>query len=464
MIREIKFEDGKEKVAEGMKSLCQVLSYEGQVLVNGAYSFSAIEVAGKIEGSDLFFNQGVRLAAEAIGEVNQAAGCGTKESACLMERLLSHCEKKAASGVSPVLLAKELKQAAGALEAHIREKTVPPTKTKVELVEEITKDEEIAKMIIRGSKEGEVVVKESMFAGTRLEITRGMRLDGSLSVGKEGAVSDVAILILKRPLTSFKSIYPLLEKLGNQNLFVLADEIDGEALTLLNTNVKQSRIHVRAMRAPGMGKRKEDLLEDAAAYMDTVAFDGFYPCALEEVSPAMLGRAKTVTSERTYTILEGTLFNNRIQKRIEAIKDRIGDPKTNYYDKQKLRERIAGLKGSAPVIYTGGYTLVQSKEEKRRIESAVAYAQTIEQYGIFRKEDIMNFLPGSESEKFLAETIRQTTKKPEISSWLLVLMLQKVCGLIAIWLTTGAVMVSTGYDREDLELIKSGVDIERLRN
>ena len=464
MIREIKFEDGKEKVAEGMRSLCHVLHYEGRVLVNGAYGFSALEVAGNIEGPDLFFNQGVRLAAEAIGEVNQAVGCGTKESACLMEHLLSHCERKAASGVSPVLLAKELKQAAGALEAHILEKTVPPTKSKVELVEEITNDEEIAKMIIRGSKEGELVVKESMFAGTRLEITRGMRLDGPLSVGKDGAVSDALILILKRPLTSFKSIYPILEKIGNQNLFVLADEIDGEALTLLKTNEKQNRIHVRAMKAPGIGRRKEDLLEDAAAYTDTVAFDGFYPCALEAVSPAMLGRVKSVTSAGTYTILEGTLFNERIQKRIEAIKDRIGDPKTNYYDKQKLRERIAGLKGSAPVIYTGGYTLVQSKEEKRRIESAVAYAQTIEQYGIFRKEDILNFLPGSESEKFLAEAIKQTTKKPEISSGLLVLMLQKVCGLIAIWLTTGAVMVSTGYDREDLELIKNGVDIERLRN
>ncbi len=184
---------------------------------------------------------------------------------------------------------------------------------------------------------------------------------------------------------------------------------------------------------------------------------------MEEVSLAMLGRAKAVTAAGSYTIIKGNTDNSRICKRIEAIEERIRDPKTNYYDQQKLRERIAGLMGCAPVIYAGGYTTAEAREEKRRIESAVAYYQTMKQYGILKKE-VLNHIPvGSEAERFLTESMKQSFKKEEISAYLLILMIQKICGLIIMWLTTGAVMVSTGYDREDLELIKGGVDIERLR-
>lgn len=463
MIRKIKFDDGRKKLAEGILSLCRVLSLEGQVLVNGVYSFSAAEVAGKLEGTDLFFNQGIRLAAQAIGEINQTAGCGTGESARLAAELLAYCERKSASGISPVLLARELKAAAKTLEAFVREEAVPLSDAKADLVEAITKDRETAQMVVDGSNVGEVVVKDSMFGETRLEITRGMRLEGGLAVGAEGTVSDALVLIVKTPLTSFSSLYPLLEKTGQQNLFILADGIEGEALTLLNANVKQNRIHVRAMKAPGMGRRKEDLLEDAAVYTDTVVFDGIYPCRIEEVSKAMLGRAKTVTAAGSYTVMEGNSDNSRICRRIEGIEERIRDPKTNYYDKQKLRERIAGLMGCAPVIYAGGYTTVQAKEEKRRIESAVAYYQSVKQYGVLKKDDLNSFPAGTEAEWFLKESMKQSFKKEEISAYLLILMIQKICGLIVMWLTTGAVMVSTGYDREDLELIKSGVDIERLR-
>nr|WP_314463766.1 hypothetical protein [uncultured Clostridium sp.] len=463
MIRKIKFEDGRKKLAEGILSLCGVLSCEGRVLVNGIYSFSAAEVAGKLEGTDLFFNQGIRLAAAAIGEINQAAGCGTGESALLAAELLAYCERKSASGISPVLLARELKAAAITLETFVREKAIPLSDAKVDLIEAITKDRETAQMVVDGSKVGEVVVKDSMFGETRLEITRGMRLDGGLAVGAEGTVSDALILIVKTSITSFSSLYPLLQKIGQQNLFILADGIEGEALTLLNANVKQNRIHVRAMKAPGMGRRKEDLLEDAAVYTDTVVFDGIYPCRMEEVSKAMLGRAKAVTAAGSYTIMEGNTDNSRICRRTRGIEERIRDPKTNYYDKQKLRERIAGLMGCTPVIYAGGYTAVQAKEEKRRIESAVAYYQTIKQYGVLKKDDLNSFPAGSEAERFLKESMKKSFKKEEISAYLLILMIQKICGLMVMWLTTGAVMVSTGYDREDLELIKSGVEIERLR-
>lgn len=464
MIRKIKFEDGRKKMAEGILSLCRVLSCEGQVMVNGVYSFAASEVAEKLEGTDLFFNQGIRLAAAAIGEINQAAGCGTGESARLTAQLLAYCERKSASGISPVLLARELKAAATVLEEYVGEKAIPLPDINPDLIEGITKDQRTAQMIVEGSKAGELVVKESMSGETRLEIIKGMRLDGGLTVGVEGTVWDALVLIVKTPITSFSSIYPLLQKTGQQNLFILSDGIEGEALTLLSANVKQNRIHVRAMNAPGIGRRKEDLFEDAAVYTDTMVFDGIYPCQMEEISPAMLGRVKAVTAAGSYTIMKGNTDNSRICRRIDGIKERIGDPKTNYYDKQMLRGRIAGLMGCAPVIYAGGYTTVQAKEEKRRIESAVAYYQTVKQFGVLKKDDLINFQAGSEAEKFLTESMKKCFQNEEISAYLMILMIQKICGLVVMWLTTGAVMVSTGYDREDLELIKSGVDIERLRN
>ncbi len=104
------------------------------------------------------------------------------------------------------------------------------------------------------------------------------------------------------------------------------------------------------------------------------------------------------------------------------------------------------------------------KEEKRRIESALAYYQTVKQFGVLKKDDLINFQAGSEAEKFLTESMKKCFQNEEISAYLMILMIQKICGLVVMWLTTGAVMVSTGYDREDLELIKSGVDIERLRS
>lgn len=463
MIRQIKFEDGKNKIAEGIKSLCRALSLEGGILVKGTYCFSAAEVAKELEGEDLFFNQGIRLACAAISEINVVTGCGTKETARMMSDLLSVCERKAASGINPVFLAKDLKQAAASLEAVVMKGACSSTQSNKELIEQITGNPETARMILQGTEAGELVVKESMYANTRLEITRGMRLDSPLSVGESGTFSEVSVLIINRTLSSFTELYPLLQKLGQQKLFILADQIEGEALTLLNANVKQDRLHVWAMKAPGMGRRKEDIMGDAAVLTDTRVFDGTYPCGLEEISVQMLGTAKVLTAAGPYTVIDGDADREVVRNRIAGIKKRLVDPQTNYYDKQKLRERIAALHGTAPVIYAGGDTLFQSREEKRRLEYAVAYAQTMERYGIFRIKDLDPLSLSSEAERILAKVISKSFFSEEISAWLLVLMIQKVCGLMVMWLTTGAVMVSTGYDREDMELIKSGVDIERLR-
>ncbi|WP_077609501.1 hypothetical protein [Clostridium sp. Marseille-P2415] len=463
MIRQIRYEEGKRKLAEGIRQLCRALSCEGGILVNGAYSLSAMEVAKELEGKDLYLNQGIRLAAGAIAEINAVTGCGTREAAVFMEFLLSVCEKKDASGANPVSFARELKNAAFSIGEAIRAGSGPSARPLPEQLWDITNNRETAELILRGMEEGELVVKESVYSDTKLEITRGMRLEGPPAVGTAGTLKQMYVLVANRPLSSFMELYPVLQRLGNEGLFILADQIEGEALTLLNANVRQNRLRVWGMKAPGAGSRKEDILEDAAVLTGTRVFDGKFPCGFSEITLDMLGKAETVTVTSQYSVIGTGRNNPEIKKRIAGIRKRIDDPKTNYYDKQKLRERIAGLSGTAPVIYAGGNTLAQSREEKRRMEYAVAYAQTIQKYGIFRKADLKNIPAGPEAEQILLEGIKQSMAGQEASAWLLLLMLKKVCGLIAMWMTTGAVMVSTGYDREDLELIKSGVDIERLR-
>ncbi len=463
MIRQIRYEEGKRKLAEGIRQLCRALSCEGGILVNGTYSLSAMEVANQLEGMDLYINQGIRLAAEAIAEVNSEAGCGTKEAARMMEFLLSVCEKKEASGKNPVHFARELKAAAYHIAEAVKDSGSQSNRPLTELIQDITKDRETAEMVLRGTREGELVVKESMFSDTRLEITRGMRIESPLAVGTAGTLKQMYVLVVNRSLSSFMELYPILEKLGNQGLFILADNIEGEALTLLKANEKQNRLHVWGMKVPGAGRRKADIMEDVAVLTGTKIFDGQFPFSFKEISLDMLGKAETITVADRYSVIGTDQDNPDIQRRIALIKEQLHDPKTNYYDKQKLRERIAGLSGAAPVIYAGGETLIQSREEKRKIEYAVAYAQTIRKYGIFSMDSLKNIIVQSEAERILTEGLKKSMKEQVISTWLLILIIRKVSGLMGMWLTAGAVMVSTGYDREDIELIKSGVNVERLR-
>lgn len=463
MIRQTKYQDGREKMADGIRCLCNVLSLDGGILVKGSYTFSASQVAKELEGEDLYFNQGIRLAAAAIGEINSLTGCGTKETASMILSLLTLYQRKSASGENPIVLARDLRNSSERLEEAILSHAFSSTNSKVNLIRQITRADKTAQMVLEGSKEGELVVKESMYAETRLEITRGMRLDGPLSVGEPSTMTEVLVLIINRTLSSFLELYPLLETLGDRKLFLIADQIEGEALSLLTANVKQDRLHLWAMKGPGLGRRKTDIMEDAAALTGTRVFDGLYPCEIKDITMEMLGRAKTLTMTGDYTILAGDADSEEIRRRVASIQNKINAPETNYYDKQKLRERIAGLSMCAPVILAGGNTLLESREEKTRLEYAVAYAQTIEQYGICRKEDILKQKWVTETEAILAQMMNQSVKEPEISAWLLALMIRKSSSLMYLWLTTGAVMVSAGYDREDLELIKSGIDVERLR-
>lgn len=466
MLKKIIYEtEGKKKLAEGMLQLVRVLKSRGGILTGKGYTMSGAEVARQIEGSDPYTNQGIRLAAEAIGSINAMTGCGTRESAIVMEYLLIEYQKLALTE-SPVQLADRLKKAAGHLAEDIRSIAVASQKTETELLAEITGDSSTALMIQKGKQNGELMIKESMYAQTKLEITRGMRLLGKILAGLRGTFSDMSVLILDQKISAFSDLLPVLEKFQDRKLLLVADALEGEALTLLQTNVKQGRVQVWAVGAPGMGRRKTDLMEDLAALTGTVVWNQYNLKSLAELTPGMMGRAVQTVIADDHVLIQGDTESEAIRKRILAIQDRLKDPAVNFYDQQLLRERISWLSAAAPVLYAGGRSLTESKAEKLRLEYAAAYAASIQKYGVVETCTFKNMSePESEGRELgiLRKALLSCMTGKVSSAWLLELIARKISGMVAMWLTTGAVMVSAGYDREDRELIKNGVDIERLR-
>lgn len=464
MIRQIQYEEaGKEKLAEGIRKLCTILSTKGGILVNGSFSLSATTIAKAIEGEDLWVNQGIRLTQDAIAEINTKTGCGTKEAARMVLAMLSECQRMRASGQNPVLLSKKLKEAANQLVEKIPKLAVMSGKTKQELLQDISESEDLARLICQGLEQGELVIKESMYSETTLEVMHGMRLGGVPVVGKAASLTDVYVLVTTQIIDSFSELVPLLEKLNGRPLFIVAERIEKDALVLLKENVKKQCIQVWAMEAPYIGQRKRDGQEDLAALTGTEVYNPYYPTSLTELTPEMLGKAKKIEVTESDAILCGEQRSVKVQERIAKIQERIRDPQTNYYDQQRLRERIAGLSASAPTLYVGGDTLAEAKERKLRLEYAVAYAQTVEECGMIGKKEVMSVIGQTDGEKMIRSGLEKCFEDQEISAYLLMLLIKKVSGMLCMWLTTGAVMVSVAYDREDKELLKQGVDVERLR-
>ncbi|WP_333647316.1 hypothetical protein [Lacrimispora sp.] len=463
MIRQIVYEEtGRKKLAEGIRNLCRVLDCDGAILVNGSYTMSATATARHMEGEDLYVNQGIRLAAGTIAEINARTGCGTKEAASMLLTQVAACEQAAASGINPVYLSREIRKAADWL-ADAAEKAAVHQCTHLgrQLIE-ITGDEELTEMVLQAMESGQVIIKDSMQVKTRMEVIKGMTVSGQLLAGRAATLKGVEVLVTSRKLSSFSDLLPLLEKLGNRPLFLVADEIEGEALTLLKTNIENRRIAVWAVKAPGIGKRKEDMLADLAVLTGTRVYGEYDLLSWKELSPEMLGIADTIEASAAYSVVEGRTSEASV-RRIAGIRELIEDPKTNFYDQQALRERIAWLSGRVPVIYAGGETTVKVKEEKLRLEYAAAYAQSVKKYGMLRSGFADGISAETAAEKIVLAGIRKSLSGKEVSAGLFVLLLRKITSLTAMWLTTGAVMVSTGYDREDRELMQSGVDIERLR-
>jgi chaperonin GroEL len=340
-----------------------------------------------VELEDKFENMGAQLVKEVATKTNDAAGDGTTTATVLAQAMISEGMKNIAAGANPIVLRKGMKQAADTTVSALEEMSKPVTgKEHIAKVAGISAgNEQVGEMIAdameKVGENGVITIEESKTMNTEIDVVEGMQFDhGYLSSymcdDKEKMVANMDnpyILITDKKISNIKDILPILEQTAQSGseLLIIADDVEGEALTTLIVNRLRGTLKVVAVKAPGYGDNRKDLLADIAVLTGGQAVLGDLGMELKDVSIDMLGRAKSVkvTKENT-TIVDGNGNTSDIQERIEGIKRQAAES-TSDYDKDKFLDRVAKLGGGVAVIRIGAATETEMKEAKYRMEDAL---------------------------------------------------------------------------------------------
>lgn len=461
MIRDICFEEkGREKLEKGIKKLCELCICDGNILVDGHYSIATAELASKIEGEDKWENQGIRLSGDAISEINARVGCGTQEAAQFTLKLMASCKKRIAALDNPILFARQLKKSAEKIIERIRQNIQLQQTEETEDVWE----EEMVTLLKKGMECGDVVIKSSLYTQSKLELVEGMRISNSLLTGEKGTYSAVHVLVIDKKMDSFEEILLILEKLGKEKLFLFAKEITGEALQLLKINVKKGILNVWAENVPGIGQRQRDWMEDVAMYAGTTVYHEYSMEKLKTMDISSLGYLEQMDINSESITIKAKQRNEADREAYLAkIKERIEKPNTNYIDQQMLRDRLAAFQNITPILHVGGDSNLEIQEKIKRAECTYAQMKSIARMGVVARDIFFYETEDSAEQMLLDEILNCYGEEEWIGAELLVLSLKKITSLLYLWMTAGAVLVSTDYDREDIELIKNGVDVDRIR-
>jgi chaperonin GroEL len=357
-----------------------------------------VTVAKDIELEDKFENVGASLVQEVASKTNDMAGDGTTTATILAQAIVAEGFSAVASGANPVVLKRGMDKATDWVIAYLESKKKKVTADNLKEVASISaNDAEIGKLIAEVfnevGKDGVVTVEESQSAEMSRELVEGMQIDrGYIShymvtntERMEAVFEDPYILITDRKISSINDIVPLLQKLsqaGKRDLVIIADDVDGDALATLVVNKLRGNFNALAVKAPGFGDRKKDMLEDIAIVTGGTVIAEEKGLKLEAAELAMLGRAHKVkaTKENT-TIVDGKGKKADIEKRVAQLKAQL-EKTTSSYDKEKLNERIAKLSGGVAVIKVGAQTETEMKEKKFRIDDAVSATRAALEEGI----------------------------------------------------------------------------------
>ncbi len=357
-----------------------------------------VTVAKDIELDDKFENVGASLIQEVASKTNDMAGDGTTTATILAQAIVAEGFSAVTSGANPVVLKRGMDKATDwvlkYLESHKKKVTAGNLK---EVATISANDAELGKLIAEVfnevGKDGVVTVEESQSAEMGRELVEGMQFDrGYIShymvtntERMESVFEDPYILIVDRKISSINDIVPLLQKLsaaGKRDLVIIADDVDGDALATLVVNKLRGNFNALAVKAPGFGDRKKEMLEDIAIVTGGTVISEEKGIKLETAELAMLGRAHKVkaTKENT-TIVDGKGKKGEIEKRIMQLKAQLVKT-TSTYDKEKLQERLAKLSGGVAVIKVGAQTETEMKEKKFRIDDAVSATRAALEEGI----------------------------------------------------------------------------------
>ncbi len=358
-----------------------------------------VTVAKEIQLEDPFENMGAQLLKEAATKTNDVAGDGTTTATVLAQAIVTEGLKNLAAGANPMLLRAGIEKATNATIEYIRSLAIPVEGRKeiAQIASISAADEQIGELIAdvmeRVGKDGVITVEESRGTNFETEYVEGMQIDkGYLSAyfvtnsdRMEAVVEDANILITDKKISAVADILPVLEKLtqtGNRNIVIIAEDVDGEALATLVVNKLRGILNVLAVKAPGFGDRRKEMLRDIAALTGGQVISEEMGRRLENASLADLGQARRVVARKDdTTIVEGKGDPRDIQARIKQIKAQIEET-TSDYDREKLQERLAKLAGGVGLIKVGAGTEVELKFRKTRVEDALSATRAAIEEGI----------------------------------------------------------------------------------
>ncbi|SER81022.1 chaperonin GroEL [Propionibacterium cyclohexanicum] len=383
------------KVTLGPKGRYVVLdkSYGAPTITN-----DGVTVAKEVELTDPYENLGAQLAKEVATKTNDVAGDGTTTATVLAQALVHEGLRAVASGTNPVGLKRGIEKAVGALTESLRAsaREVQTTDDMANVATISSRDEEIGKTIAEAfdkvGKDGVITVEESQTFGTELEFTEGMQFDkGYVSPyfvtdqdRMEAVLEDPYILINDGKISAMNDLLPLLEKViaAKGQLVIIAEDIDGEALSTLVVNKIRGTFTSVAVKAPAFGDRRKAILEDIAILTGGQVISETVGLKLSEVGLDVLGRAhRVVVSKDNTTIVQGSGSTEDVQARVKQLRAEIERTDSDW-DREKLSERVAKLAGGVCVIKVGAATEVELNEKKHRIEDAVSATRAAIEEGI----------------------------------------------------------------------------------
>ena len=357
-----------------------------------------VTIAKEIELEDPFENMGAKLVKEVATKTNDVAGDGTTTATLLAQAIIREGLKNLAAGANPMVMKKGIAKATSAAVEAIKanSKKVNGTEDIARVGAVSSSDETIGKLIAEAmekvSHDGVITVEESKTAETYSEVVEGMQFDRGYitpymvtdTEKMEAVLDDALILITDKKISNIQELLPVLEQVvqSGKKLLVIAEDVEGDALSTLIVNKLRGTLNVVCVKAPGFGDRRKEMLEDIAVLTGGTVISSDMGYELKEATMDMLGKARQVKISKENTIIvDGAGSADAIKGRVNQIKNQI-ETTTSDYDKEKLQERLAKMAGGVAIIRVGAATEVEMKEKKLRIEDALNATRAAVEEGI----------------------------------------------------------------------------------
>jgi chaperonin GroEL len=396
-----------------------------------------VTVAKEIELENKFENMGAQMVREVASKTSDVAGDGTTTATVLAQAIYREGSKLVAAGHNPMEIKRGIEKAVEAIIGELK-KISKPTKDPKEIAQVGTisanGDSDIGKILAdameKVGKEGVITVEEAKGLETTLDVVEGMQFDrGYLSPyfvtdpeRMEAKLEDAYILIAEKKVGSMKDLLPVLEAVARTQkpLLIIAEDVEGEALATLVVNKLRGTLNVAAVKAPGFGDRRKEILKDIAVLTGGQVVSEDLGIKLESITIADLGTAKRITIDKdNTTIVDGAGQKNDIKGRIETIRRQIEETSSDY-DREKLQERLAKLVGGVAVIKVGAATEVEMKEKKARVEDALHATRAASEEGIvpgggvalIRAQSVLEKLEVTPEQKVGVNIIRRAIEEP----------------------------------------------------